>query len=196
MKKSNERQSAAHVRFFRIASVAPVVAAALAAPGAWAQQVATPGERIEVTGSAIRRIDAETALPVQILRRDDIDRIAASTTEELLQHVTALAGANGVFVAQANGTLTTSASNVSLRGLGATRTLVLVNGRRVAVFGGTASLAVDVNSIPLAAIDRIEVLKDGASSLYGSDAVAGVINFIMRKDYRGAEVTAFYGEPT
>jgi iron complex outermembrane receptor protein len=196
MKKSNERQSAAHVRFFRIASVAPVVAAALAAPGAWAQQVATPGERIEVTGSAIRRIDAETALPVQILRRDDIDRIAASTTEELLQHVTALAGANGVFVAQANGTVTTSASNVSLRGLGATRTLVLVNGRRVAVFGGTASIAVDVNSIPMAAIERIEILKDGASSLYGSDAVAGVINFIMRKDYRGAEVTAFYGEPT
>ena len=170
---------------------------ALAATGAWAQQVvATPGERIEVTGSAIRRIDAETALPVQILHRADIDRIGATNTEELLQHVTAIASANGIFVAQANGTITTSQSNVSLRALGVTRTLVLVNGRRTAVFGGTASTAVDVNSIPIAAIDRIEVLKDGASSLYGSDAVAGVINFIMRKDYRGAEVTAFYGEPT
>ena len=193
MKKSNERHPAAH---FRIRLTHAFVLAALAVPGAWAQQVATPGERIEVTGSSIKRIDAETALPVQILRRDDIDRIAAGTTEELLQHVTAIASAGGIFVAQANGTITTSQSNVSLRALGATRTLVLVNGRRVAVFGGTNSTAVDVNSIPIAAIERIEVLKDGASSLYGSDAVAGVINFILRKDYRGGEVTATYGEPT
>ena len=196
MNKSNEGQSTAHLRFSRLASRACIVAAALAASGAWAQQVATPGERIEVTGSSIKRIDAETALPVQILRRDDIDRIAATTTEDLLQHITAVTTAGGVFVTQANGTVTTSQSNASLRALGATRTLVLVNGRRVAVFGGTASLGVDVNSIPIAAIERIEVLKEGASSLYGSDAIAGVINFIMRKDYRGAEVTATYGEPT
>ncbi len=194
MNKSNEGQSPAHFRF-RLTHA--VVIAALAAPGAWAQQLtATPGERIEVTGSSIKRIDAETALPVQILRRDDIDRIAAGTTEELLQHVSAITSAGGIFVAQANGTVTTSQSNVSLRALGATRTLILVNGRRVAVFGGTTSIAVDVNSIPIAAIERIEVLKDGASSLYGSDAVAGVINFILRKDYHGAEVTATYGEPT
>lgn len=153
-------------------------------------------ERVEVTGSSIKRIDGETALPVQILRRDDIERIGAVTTEELLKTITAITGAGSVTVSQANGTVTTSQANVSLRGLGATRTLILVNGRRVTVFGGTTSAAVDVNSIPVAAIERIEVLKDSASSLYGSDAIAGVINFILRKDYTGGEVNLGYGSPT
>ncbi|HEY4999195.1 MAG TPA: TonB-dependent receptor plug domain-containing protein, partial [Usitatibacter sp.] len=154
-------------------------------------------ERIEVTGSSIKRLDAETALPVQILRREDIDRIGATTTEELLKQVTAITSAGSVLVAQANGTVTTSVSTVSLRALGSNRTLVLVNGRRVSgSAAGTLSSAVDVNSIPIAAIERIEVLKDGASSLYGSDAIAGVVNFILRRDYKGAEATVGYGAPT
>jgi len=110
--------------------------------------------------------------------------------------VTASTGFGAITVSQANGTVTTSQSTVSLRGLGSTRTLVLVNGRRVAVFGGTNSTAVDINSIPIEAIERIEILKDGASSLYGSDAVAGVVNFILRRDYTGVDIRALYGEPT
>ncbi len=153
-------------------------------------------ERVEVTGSSIKRIDGEQALPVTILKREDIDRIGATTTEELLKNITAITSAGSVTVSQANGTVTTSQANVSLRALGATRTLILVNGRRVTVFGGTTVIAVDVNSIPLAAIERVEVLKDGASSLYGSDAIAGVINFILRKDYTGGEVNLGYGAPT
>ncbi|HEY2628217.1 MAG TPA: TonB-dependent receptor [Usitatibacter sp.] len=153
-------------------------------------------ERVEVTGSSIKRIDGETALPVTILRREDIDRIGAVTTEELLKNITAITSAGSVTVSQANGTVTTSAANVSLRALGATRTLILVNGRRVTDFGGTTVIAVDVNSIPVAAIERVEVLKDGASSLYGSDAIAGVINFILRKDYTGGEANVGYGSPT
>ncbi|HLX23417.1 MAG TPA: TonB-dependent receptor [Usitatibacter sp.] len=153
-------------------------------------------ERVEVTGSSIKRIDGEQALPVTILKREDIDRIGATTTEELLKNITAITSAGSVTVSQANGTVTTSQANVSLRALGATRTLILVNGRRVTVFGGTTVIAVDVNSIPLAAIERVEVLKDGASSLYGSDAIAGVINFILRKDYTGGEVNLGYGSPT
>jgi iron complex outermembrane recepter protein len=153
-------------------------------------------EKIEVTGSSIKRIDGESALPVQILRRDDIERIGATTTEELLKQVTAITSAGSILAAQANGTVTTSQSTISLRGLGSTRTLVLVNGRRIAVFGGTTSTAVDVNSIPIAAIERIEVLKEGASSLYGSDAIAGVVNFILRREYRGAEATVGFGAPT
>src|SRR5471032_2940129 len=154
-------------------------------------------ERIEVTGSAIKRLDAETAVPVQILRRSDIERIGATTTEELLKQVTAITSAGSILVSQANGTVTSSVSTVSLRALGSNRTLVLVNGRRVASSAaGSTSAAVDVNSIPIAAIDRIEVLKDGASSLYGSDAIAGVVNFILRKDYTGAEVQVGYGSPT
>jgi iron complex outermembrane receptor protein len=164
---------------------------------AYAQQPeAQKLERIEVTGSSIKRLDAETALPVQILRRADIERIGATTTEELLKQVTSITSAGSIVVSQANGTVTTSQSAVALRALGSTRTLVLVNGRRTAVFGGTTSTAVDVNSIPISAIERIEVLKDGASSLYGSDAIAGVVNFILRRDYTGAEATVSYGSPT
>ena len=154
------------------------------------------GERIEVTGTSIKRIDAETALPVQILRREDIERIGATTTEELLKQVTAITSAGSILVSQANGTITTSQSTVSLRALGSTRTLILVNGRRTAVFGGTTSTAVDVSSIPIAAIERIEVLKDGASSLYGSDAIAGVVNFILKREYTGGELAVTYGSPT
>ena len=162
---------------------------------AQAQTVAQSKERIEVTGSSIKRVDAETAVPVQIITRQEIERTGVATTEELLKHVTASASFGSLVVATSNGTITTSQSTVSLRGLGSTRTLVLVNGRRVAVFGGTTSVAVDVSSIPLAAIERVEILKEGASSLYGSDAIAGVINFILRKDYTGGEVFASYGAP-
>jgi iron complex outermembrane receptor protein len=154
-------------------------------------------EKIEVTGSSIKRLDAETAVPVQILRREDIERIGAVTTEELLKQVTAITSAGSIMAAQANGTVTTSVSTVSLRALGQNRTLVLVNGRRVATSAaGSTGAAVDVNSIPIAAIERIEVLKEGASSLYGSDAIAGVVNFILRRDYTGAEATVGYGSPT
>ncbi len=163
----------------------------------FAQAPQAPRERIEVTGSSIKRLDAETALPVQILKREDIERIGATTTEELLKQVTAITSAGSIFASQANGTVTTSVSTVSLRALGSNRTLVLVNGRRVSTAGaGSVSTAVDVNSIPISAIDRIEVLKEGASSLYGSDAIAGVVNFILRRDYTGAEVTVGYGAPT
>ena len=184
------------MRFALRRLVAASAAFSAVLPGVSLAQEATKLEKVEVTGSSIKRIDAETALPVQVLRREDIERVGASTTEELLKQVTATTSAGSIQVAQANGTITTSQSTISLRALGSTRTLVLVNGRRVAVFGGTNSTAVDVNSIPIAAIERIEVLKETASSLYGSDAIAGVVNFILRRDFTGAEVSAMYGEPT
>ncbi len=87
-------------------------------------------------------------------------------------------------------------TSVSLRGLGPERTLVLVNGRRLAPFAGDDGAAVNVNSIPVSAIERIEVLRDGASAIYGSDAMAGVVNFILTKDYTGVEVGGQYGAPT
>ena len=175
--------------------LAAALALIFAAP-VFAQQQVQKGEKVEVTGTSIKRIEAETALPVQILRREDIERTGATTTEELLHYVTAATSAGSIQATQANGTVTTSQSTVSLRALGSTRTLVLVNGRRVAVFGGTTSTSVDVNSIPVEAIDRIEVLKEGASSLYGSDAIAGVVNFILRRDYTGAEARVMAGAPT
>jgi len=158
-------------------------------------------QRVEITGSSIKRIDAETALPVQVLRREDIERTGATTAEELMRSISALSSSGStVSATSAAGYTTGGISTISLRGLGSARTLVLVNGRRVTVYGGgsagTAGSSVDINSIPLAAIERIEVLKDGASAVYGSDAIAGVVNFILRRDFTGFEGTAAYGQPT
>ena len=187
--------------------VAATLGAAMLAPAQAAGQAADPAadpvlavQRVVVTGSSIKRIDGETALPVQVLKREDIDRIGASTTEELVKQLSSLSSnGSATTVANASGTGGGNIATVSLRGLGGGRTLVLVNGRRISVYGGgsagSAGSSVDINSIPLAAIERVEVLKDGASAIYGSDAIAGVVNFILRKDFEGLEVSGTYGQP-
>ena len=148
-----------------------------------------------MTGSAIKRIDAETSLPVQVITREDIARTGVTTSEQLLRTITAIDAA-GITVAANNAGLNTGGlSTASLRGLGSTRTLILVNGRRIAPYGSVGdSASVDVNNIPIAAIERVEVLKEGASAVYGSDAIAGVINFILRREYTGASISAEYGQ--
>src|SRR3989449_1995811 len=166
----------------------------LAASPALAQQ---PIERVEITGSSIKRIEAETALPVQIITRDEIEKTGATNVESFLQGLgVALQGNTNSVVATASGATTGGVSSISLRGLGSQRTLVLIDGKRVAAGGTlTDSTSVDINHIPVAAIERVEVLKDGASAIYGSDAIGGVINFILRKDYKGTEATAFASIP-
>ncbi len=152
-------------------------------------------QRVEITGSSIKRVDAETALPVQTISREQIDTLGVTTTEQLLANVSANSMVGGTTTNQNAGAATYGLATASLRGLGSNRTLILVNGRRLANYA-TDGKSVDINSIPLAAIERVEVLKDGASGVYGSDAVAGVINFILRKDFKGVEVTAYFGKPT
>ncbi len=160
------------------------------APPAFAQQTV---ERVEITGSSIKRIDAETALPVQIVTRQEIEATGSANVEQFLQGLgVALQGNSNNVAASASGAATGGVSSVSLRGLGAQRTLVLIDGKRVSAGGNlTDSTSVDINHIPVAAIERVEVLKDGASAIYGSDAIGGVINFILRKDYKGGEATAY-----
>src|SRR6266849_1325687 len=172
-----------------IAFGAGVVTVPIAAP-AFAQQTV---ERVEITGSSIKRIDAETALPVQIVTRQEIEATGSANVEQFLQGLgVALQGNSNSVVATASGATTGGVSSVSLRGLGSQRTLVLIDGRRVSAGGTlTDSTSVDINHIPVAAIERVEVLKDGASAIYGSDAIGGVINFILRKDYKGGEATAY-----
>src|SRR6267378_2430200 len=172
-----------------IALGAAWVTALIALP-AFAQQTI---ERVEITGSSIKRIDAETALPVQVVSRQEIEATGAANVEQFLQGLgVALQGNSNSVAATGSGATTGGVSSVSLRGLGSQRTLVLIDGKRVSAGGTlTDSTTVDVNHIPVAAIERIEVLKDGASAIYGSDAIGGVINFILRKDYKGGEVTAF-----
>src|SRR5258705_2102885 len=145
--------------------------------------------KIEVTGSNIPRADAEPALPVQILTRGDIRHSGATTTAELLGKVSAnILGFNDQL--SIGELVRPGLSSANLRGIGDGSTLVLLNGRRVANYAFSGG-AVDLNTIPLSAIDRVEILRDGASAIYGTDAIAGVVNFILRKDFRGFEATGY-----
>ena len=148
--------------------------------------------RVEITGSSVRRIDAESALPVQVIRREAIERSGYTSTADLVKNLPAVMGSSvesGTVGPESYGF-----AGVSIHNIGESRTLVLLNGRRLAPFGGqylTGALnAIDLNSIPISAIDRIEVLTDGASALYGSDAIAGVVNFITRRGGTDGTATA------
>ena len=169
--------------------------AAMYGMAAMAQQAAPELERVIVTGSNIKRTDAETASPVQVLTRGDIEKTGKQSIQEVLRGITA-DGQGSIPASFSNGFASGSAA-VSLRGLGVNSTLVLVNGRRMTTYGladdGSRSF-VDLNSIPLEAVDRIEVLKDGASAIYGADAVGGVVNVILRKNYSGASIGGSYGQ--
>ncbi len=153
-------------------------------------------ERIEVTGSHIKRTNMEGPSPVSSLSQEDI---AKSGVTDLISLFTKLPiSGQGTFSTQANSSDDTAngGSSVSLRGLGADSTLILINGRRVSVSPfakGIDTAFVDINNIPLSAIKRVDILKDGASATYGSDAVAGVINVILRDDVEGAELSAKVG---
>ncbi|MGY5798648.1 TonB-dependent receptor plug domain-containing protein [Rheinheimera faecalis] len=158
-------------------------------------------EKIEVTGSRLKGVDMEGANPLQIFSRDDLAKKGYDSVSAFLRDLPQASSA-GTFtenggVAGNDGT-PAGAAGVSLRGLGSSSTLVLVNGRRVAVdsFTNGFDSFVNVNAIPMSALERVEILTDGASSVYGSDAIAGVINFILRKDYEGHELTASYGDDT
>jgi iron complex outermembrane recepter protein len=149
-------------------------------------------QRVEITGSSIKRIEGETALPVQTIRKEDIAKSGATTAAELLTQISASAAqlADGASITDNTGGQR-GFNSANLRGIGTSSTLVLLNGRRMANFASPGDNAgVDLNNIPAGAIERVEVLKDGASAIYGTDAIGGVINFITRRDYRGMEVGA------
>jgi iron complex outermembrane recepter protein len=178
-----------------------VTAFGQAAGAAPAPQDVQKLEKFTVTGSYIPT--NETALtagvsPVVNIDRKIIDESGMTTTSELLQKITVSNGGSVPISNNATG-FTPAATSVSLRGLGPGETLVLINGRRVASYpvgnGGTEAF-VDLNAIPLAAVDSIEVLKDGASAIYGADAVAGVVNIKMRRGMDGTEASVQYGNTT
>src|SRR5689334_23227331 len=170
---------------------------ALGSVTSFAQQ-AQKIEKIEVTGSNIKRVEGEGPSAIVVLTKEDIDKSGATNAYELLNLVAANNSAGNVSLANTVGALTFSANTASLRGLGGGRTLVLLNGKRLNSFSGEIQgvQGVNLTTIPFNAIERVEVLLDGASAIYGSDAMGGVINFIVRKDYHGAEVTGYYSAPT
>ncbi|EZP37960.1 TonB-dependent receptor [Janthinobacterium lividum] len=160
-----------------------------------AQEATPPAmQRVEVTGSSIKRVAKEGALPVQVITFDQIEKQGITTTEQLVRTLSAngtgadnMTSGNNVFGADAD-RVSGGASFASLRGLGPSSTLVLLNGRRIATHGASGK-SVDLNSIPLGAISRVEILKDGASAIYGTDAIGGVINFILKTNYSGVEAS-------
>jgi iron complex outermembrane recepter protein len=167
-----------------------------------AQDTATDGndggetlDRITVTGTRIKRAAAEESLPITSFTKEEIDQQGITSAEQLLMTLNIagnssdnLASNAGIVSEEQRGNNGVSGAN--LRGQGADATLVLLNGRRVATHG-LKGRAVDLNSIPFAAIERVEVLRDGASAIYGTDAIGGVINFITKRDFQGAEASAF-----
>ncbi|MBX5463341.1 MAG: TonB-dependent receptor [Steroidobacteraceae bacterium] len=157
-----------------------------------AEQAEPPEQTVVVTGTRIRRVDEETANPVFVMDQTQIASSGVSTAGELLMRIPSVSGA--ATNPQVNNGGGTGESNVELRGLGSQRTLVLLNGRRINLLSNTTTSAVDINILPLNAIERVEVLKEGAGAVYGSDAIAGVVNFITRQDVDGAELTAEFGQ--
>lgn len=164
---------------------------------ALAQQTADqPITRVTVTGSNIKRVDSEGTSAIQTITAADIRASGANSVQELLQKIPAMGA--GASYDSTDGGFSRGVATASLRGLGPSSTLVLLNGRRLtpsayADPNNGKSTAYDLNNIPLSAIERVEIFKDGASAVYGSDAIAGVINFITRQDYQGAQVSASYG---
>ena len=185
---------------FAVSCAVGMLVLAQAAPALAQEEVI---EEIFVTGTLIEGLDREGALPAFQLSREDIDESGADSLAVLLEELSQTGGGNGTFTTEGSGPGSgqnpVGASAVSLRGLGTSSTLTLVNGRRVSVAsfakGGTESF-VDINSIPLSAIERVEVLTSGASATYGADAVAGVVNVILRDDYEGFEVSVSAGNST
>jgi len=174
-------------------TLVPCAAAALALLQATAQAQESKLERVEITGSSIKRLESENALPVQVIKREDIDKTGATTAAELLRNLSSNTAplADGASITDnTGGQRGFNAAN--LRGIGVSSTLVLLNGRRLANFASPGDRSgVDLNAIPAGAIERVEVLKDGASAIYGTDAIGGVINFITRKDYQGIDVSGY-----
>jgi iron complex outermembrane receptor protein len=176
------------------------LATILSAPAFAQQPEEEPSETVVVTGSRIARgSDFGNSSPVDIIDHETIEKAGYANLQQLMEKNPS--NGSGAFSTRGNNQDSTAngAASISLRGLGADATLVLVNGRRVAISSFAESVTtafVDINSIPVSAIERVEVLKDGASAVYGSDAVAGVVNIILRKDFEGLELSGAFGNTT
>lgn len=178
-------------------SVIAVALTLASSPFVLAQAQSADGQamqKVVVTGSNIKRLASETASPVTVIRREEIQATGANTVRQILDTLTAF-DSNVLKDDGSTNSFASGASGASMRGLGKGATLVLVNGRRVSNYAfadGAQQTFVNVDSIPADVIERVEVLKDGASAIYGSDAMAGVINIITRKTYQGVALSAKY----
>ena len=186
MLKTNKLRDA--ITFALVAGVAGGAGAAFAQESTTG---ATNLDRIQVTGSRIRQVDVETAQPVTFVTREEIQRQGFQSVADILQNISAVGSPPISRAAPLSSGENVGGSYIAMRNLGATRTLILLNGKRLGI--STSGLQ-DISAIPTGAIERVEVLKDGASSIYGSDAMAGVVNIITRTNFDGMEANAYYGQ--
>ncbi|GAB2878717.1 TonB-dependent receptor [Pseudoduganella ginsengisoli] len=179
-------------RSVRLMFSGSLVAAGLLSAPAMAQQGDQQIQRVEITGSAIKRIAAEGALPVQSLSKAQIEQTGATTVADLVATLPSMQGfvTSSASVNGSGGGVQTA----SVHAIGTSYTLVLLNGRRIAPY--SSGSAVNLASIPLSAVERVEILTDGASALYGSDAIAGVVNFILKKNSQDANIELTYNRPS
>lgn len=169
--------------FKRHAVSAATLALVTAALPAFAQQQTL--ERVEITGSSIKRIASEGALPVQTLSSEQIKATGATNVADVIQRLPSMQGFQIADIAI--GSNSGGIVSASIHDIGPSYTLVLLNGRRIAPTGSGSTI--NLNAIPMSAIERVEILTDGASALYGSDAIAGVVNFVLKRNRQGGEVT-------
>ena len=156
-------------------------------------------EEIVITGSYIKGSNTEGALPIDVVGRNDIEALGAPTTADIVNNLVINTGSENQSNALGGQNRNTGTANINLRGLGLDKTLILFNGKRNTIHStsaGSGASFVDINLVPSIALDRIEILKDGAAATYGSDAVAGVVNFITRTDFNGLELSAGYRNRT
>jgi len=187
--------AAARLGLFVLMAVIPIHAQSAPPPPAPGAPSAPPStlEPFEVTGSRIKRTDLEGPSPIHVITREEIDLAAATNLTDIMRAIPEATNL-GINEGVATGFVAT-VSALDLRALGPNNTLVLVDGRRQAPNGlsSNGTVFIDLNRFPNAMIERVEVLKDGASAVYGADATAGVVNVILRKHYTGAEISVRYG---
>ena len=175
-----------------------IAAAMVVGSLASASVLAQDSQRVEITGSSVRRIDAESSLPVQVITKEQITRTGATSLVDLIRRLPTVQG--GIGESGSVGGSSYGFSSISVHNIGDTRTLVLLNGHRMAQFGGQTltgfAAGFDLNSLPVSAIERVELLTDGASALYGADAIAGVVNFITKRNSTDGDVTIGVSEPS
>jgi iron complex outermembrane receptor protein len=177
----------------RLALIGGVAAAAFASPAVFAaDEDGAKVERIEVTGSRIRRVDLENASPVEVINAKDFNDMGRYSVADALRSSTF--NSFGSLV-PSSGSSAQSQASVNLLGLGSSRTLVLLDGVRLAASPTLSGASININQIPMSIVERIEILKDGGSAVYGSDAIAGVVNIITKKNFEGLSITGRVARP-
>ena len=176
---------------FGAASTAAFSANTFAADEEGAEKV----ERIEVTGSRIKRVDMEGVAPITVITAEDLEITGEVSVADVLRDSTFNSFGSGA-ESSGQGGGTQGIASASLRGLGADRTLLLINGKRVAPSPAAGGGSANLNAIPMAAVERIDIVSSGASAIYGSDAIGGVINVVLKKDFEGVEISGSAGRPS